>query len=163
MLTQKQLKKLFYYNPGIGVFTRLVATSNSVKVGDIAGCDDGQGYIRITVNNKLYKAHHLAWLYMTGLLPKDQIDHINHIRDDNRFINLREATNQENHKNLSKRKDNTSGVTGVYLSKASNKWKAHIKMNLKYNYLGGFIDKFEAICARKSAENKYGFHPNHGK
>jgi len=99
---------------------------------------------------------------MTGKWPKKYTDHINHIRDDNRLLNLREATDGENQKNSSQRKDNTSGITGVGIHKQSGKWQARIKLDSKLKHLGLFDDKFEAICSRKSASNKYGFHENHG-
>lgn len=100
---------------------------------------------------------------MTGSWPKEQIDHINHVRSDNRWINLREATNQENCKNRSISIRNKSGVVGVRWTKGKTKWAAYIHVNSKDKYLGFFFDKFEAICARKSAENKHGFHANHGR
>ena len=162
MITQKQLKKLLHYNHNTGIFTRIKRTSNSVKVGDIAGWNDSNGYIKISVQNKSYRAHRLAWLYMTGKWPKDKIDHINHICDDNRWVNLREATNQENNKNASLSKANTSGISGVSWDKQADKWRAQIGANSKSVRLGLFVDKFEAVCARKSAENKYGYHSNHG-
>ena len=163
MITQTYLKEIFDYNPDTGVFTRLISTTNCVKVGDIAGCvNKNHGYRAISVKNKLYLAHRLAWLYMTGEWPKDQIDHINHDRVDNRWVNLRKATRQENGKNMSMSKRNTSGVTGVCWAKVESKWFAQIMVDSKTIGLSYFADKFEAICARKSAENKYGFHGNHG-
>ena len=100
---------------------------------------------------------------MTGKWPKERMDHINHIRKDNRWLNLRETTNQENNKNASKRKDNTSGVPGVYWAKHCNKWLASINNGGERVNLGGFTDWFEAVCAKMSANNKYGFHSNHGR
>ena len=162
MITQSELKELLSYNPETGVFTR-VKNSGRAKVGDVAGCkDSSNGYIAICVQNKRYRAHRLAWLYVSGKFPKDQIDHINHDRADNRFANLREASNQENHKNTSIQKNNTSGVAGVNWHKASGKWKARIKVSQEDIHLGLFIDIIEAAKARKSAEVKYGFHENHG-
>ena len=161
MLTQKELKKHLHYNPGTGIFTRLACSANNVKAGDIAGCLHN-GYIEIRVNKKRYLAHRLAWFYVHGEWP-EQIDHINHIRDDNRLFNLRDATNLENGKNQSKKITNTSGVTGVYWAKRNKKWIASVSINNKTKYLGSHIDKFEVICMRMSANNKYGFHKNHGK
>lgn len=159
ILTQKELKALLHYNPSTGVFTRIKRTSNKINVGDIAGYKNDNGYVLIGLKGIARRAHRLAWLYMTGSWPKYEIDHINHIRSDNRFINLREVTHQENAKNTPLRKDNISGVTGVYWVR--DKWMARINIKPKYISLGCFADKFEAICARKSAEIKYGFHPNH--
>lgn len=163
MITQKELKAAVHYNPETGVFTWKICRSDRMKAGDIAGCLNNRGYLRICIDGKVYLAHRLAWLYMTGEWPKGQIDHIKHVRHDNRWVNLREATHQENQKNQTRRKDNTSGVCGVVWHKPSGKWQSQISVNDKSMYLGIFIDKFEAICARMSANNKYGFHENHGK
>ena len=70
--------------------------------------------------------------------------------------------NQENGKNRPMQKNNTSGVVGVHRCKTHNRWVAYTKVDGKFINLGYFKDKFEAICARMSANNKYGFHANHG-
>ncbi|MCK5236074.1 MAG: HNH endonuclease [Deltaproteobacteria bacterium] len=161
-LTQKQLKEILHYSPETGLFVWLTSPTKSVKIGDIAGTLGSRGYVRIMIEGKNYQSHRLAWFYVYGVWPLNHIDHINHIKDDNRIVNLREATGQENQRNASLRKSNTSGVCGVSLHKTSNKWQATIGANDKNIHLGLFSDKFEAICARKSADNKYGFHANHG-
>ena len=163
VISQEQLKGLLHYDPDTGVFTRLVSTAGHVKVGDVAGTHEKSGYIRISVKNKQYRAHRLAWFYMKGVWPKNQIDHDDHVRHNNRWNNLFEATNQDNSKNQTKRKTNTSGITGVYWNKPLGKWEGKIKVDGKSKYLGVHPDKFEIICARKSAENKHGFHENHGQ
>ena len=160
ILAQKEIKEILDYNPDTGEFRWLISPSTNVSIGDIAGCNK-RGYISIRRNRKTYYAHRLAWVIMTGEWPEHQIDHINHNPSDNRWCNLREATNQENHKNQSLRKDSKSGVCGVIWRKKTQKWSAQIKIH-KQIHLGVFTDKFEAICARKSAENKFGYHSNHG-
>jgi len=166
MITQKELKERLHYNPNTGIFTWILphkkATKAAAKIGGVAGRFDKYGYRRISVNGKEYLAHRLAWLYMTGRLPCDQLDHINHIRDDNRWANLREATNSDNQKNSSLQKNNKSGIAGVMWYKYTNRWLVRINTNPKMISLGYHKDFFEACCIRKSAENKYGFHANHG-
>jgi len=162
MINQETLKQQLHYNPETGVFTRLIASARRVKIGDVAGWLDSTGYIQIMVLGKSYRVHRLAWLYVYGNFPPEQVDHINHVRDDNRIINLRLATHQENNKNASMSKRNKSGITGVFWKKQNRKWQARIMVNRKSIHLGFFTDKFEAICARLSANNKYGFHENHG-
>lgn len=162
-ITPEQLKVILNYDPETGVFIWLTSKGRRVKAGDIAGSIEAEGYRVIRIDKKLYKAHRIAWLYMTGSWPKNQIDHINHIRDDNRWANFKEATNQENQRNASLRKDNVSGVAGVCWSKADRMWRARIRNKSERVYLGRFADKFEAICARLSANNKYGYHENHGR
>ena len=144
--------------PETGIFTRKVSTSNSVKVGDVAGSLDGDGYLQITVLSRVYKAHRLAWLYMYSNWPNDQIDHINRIRTDNRIANLREVSHKQNGQNRSKSSNNTSGHTGVRWHRWASKWLANIKHNHKLIHLGCFATIEEAIAARKAGELKYWGH-----
>ena len=160
MKDEYKFKRLLKYNPKTGEFIWL-KSKGSNKAGDIAG---GliNGYVKIKVNNRNHYAHRLAWFYVYGAWPENQIDHINHDRSDNRIDNLREVTGKENSKNQKMHITNSSGVTGVYWRKDRSKWRAAIHVNNIFIGLGSYIDKFEAICARKSAEVLYGYHPNHG-
>jgi len=163
ILAQKEIKELLHYDPDTGDFTWLIIPSNNVKIGDVTGWPDKRdGYMRIKVKGKQYLSHRLAWFCVHGVWPRHEIDHINHDRSDNRIVNLREATRLENMRNASRYKTNTSGVTGVYWHKPTKKWQASIAVEGKLLYLGLDVDKFESICARKSAENRYNFHSNHG-
>ncbi len=161
-LTQKKLKMLLRYNPETGVFIWRIRVSRNIFANDIAGSHNSYGYMRITINRESHLAHRLAWFYVYGVWPEDQLDHINHIRDDNRIKNLREASARVNGKNQSLSERNTSGICGVHWCKARSTWRAAIRCDRVDLHLGSFADKFEAICARKSAENKYDFHENHG-
>jgi hypothetical protein len=147
MLTQKELKSQLHYNPDTGLFIRNKALCNSVKIGDVAGAPDGKGYLRISVNMKRHKAHRLAWLYMTGELPKNQIDHINGVKNDNRFINLREATNSQNKSNSGLYVNNKSGYKGVSWYKKYKKWVSHVSVNGKRKTLGYFDNAIDASIA----------------
>ena len=70
MLTEERLKEVLSYNAmDSGIFTWKIAKARSIKVGDIAGADDGAGYIQIQIDGTLYKAHRLAWLYVYGKFP----------------------------------------------------------------------------------------------
>jgi len=163
-MTQSRLRELLDYDPTTGIFVRKVKSNKNTIIGSIAGgINISNGYAYIRVDKKRYRAHRLAWLYMFGVFPKNEIDHINHIKLDNRISNLREATSLDNSRNSSRRKSNTSGTTGVSWYSKTNKWVARIKINGKNIYLGYFKEKKDAIRARKIAENKYGFHKNHGK
>ena len=154
-LTAEYLRSVLHYEPETGIFTRKVRTSRSVKVGDVAGCPDGGGYLRINVQSRLYRAHRLAWLYVYGEWPEDQLDHINRNRSDNRIANLRAVTNKQNGQNASKSSNNTSGHPGIYWLKQSSKWRACIMHNYKDIHLGCFTNIEEAISARKAAEKTY--------
>ena len=154
-LTAEYLRSILHYDPDTGIFTWKVRTARSVKVGDVAGCSNGRDYLQISVQSRLYKAHRLAWLYMRGEWPTDQIDHINRIRTDNRSSNLREVTNNQNLQNKSKYSNNTSGHPGVCWCKQNSKWRATIRHNNKRIHLGYFDDIEDAIAARKAAEKLY--------
>lgn len=163
MVTQAELKRLLNYNIETGNFTWKSTRRGQVMVGDIAGCGDASyGYTVIKINGRLYRAHRLAWLYVHGKFPKNQIDHINHIRSDNRLSNLRHVTQVENHQNCTMDMRNTSGRTGVYWEKARNKWRARIKVGGKRLSLGSYIKHSDACEARDAADIEYGFHENHG-
>jgi len=123
----------------------------------------GNGYKRGRILVRSYCAHRVIWAMHYGEWPEDQIDHINHIRDDNRIENLRDVTGFENAQNAPIRKDNISGVCGVLWCKPSSKWLAKIRANNEEIYLGLFTCFSKAVKARKNAELKYGFHKNHGK
>ena len=161
MITQARLKELFHYDPETGVFVRLVTRGGQSK-GAVAGGPGSQGYFRIKVDGEFYQAHRLAWLYMHGKFPSEQIDHKNHNRRDNRQANLREASRQENCRNQTLYANNKSGVTGVAWYPAINKWRAQIKINGTKIHLGYFTKKSDAIKARKAANINHNFHPNHG-
>ncbi len=154
-LTAGYLRSILDYDPETGIFTRKVRTSNSVKVGGIAGSQNGDGYLLIMLQSRLYQAHRLAWLYMHGEWPKDQIDHINRNRSDNRIANLRDVSHKQNQQNKSKQSNNKSGYPGVSWYKRYSKWRARIRHNQKLIHLGYFDDLEDAVAARKAAEKLY--------
>ena len=163
ILTQKELKKLLEYNERTGLFTRRTHVKRGKPVGSTLGTPS-HGRFVIRVNGINYFSHRLAWLYVYGEWPKGEIDHINHNPSDNRIFNLRVVTRSGNMRNHSLRCDSTSGVNGVSWRKNRNKWRAYIRVEKgqRQKSLGYYTDKFEAICARMSANNKYGYHENHG-
>jgi hypothetical protein len=148
MITQSELKEVLEYNPDTGLF---VWKKNSIskKSGSIAGSKYKNGYIYIQINKKIYRAHRLAFLYMTGNFPENFIDHINHIRDDNRWTNLRDATLSQNQANRVNQKNNTSGYKGVSWNKQCKKWKAQISYMYKDIHIGLYTTPQEAAEAYK--------------
>ena len=162
MLTQETLKNHLHYNQETGLFTRLKSSGPS-KAGDLAGGSHHSGYIFIRVCGNKYAAHRLAFLYMNGEFPKNQIDHKNQVRDDNSWSNIRHVTSTENCQNRGISSLNTSGFTGVCWHKRDGVWQARIKINRKYVHLGCFESINDAIAARKAANIEYGFHENHGR
>lgn len=163
MITQKQIKELIHYDKDSGVFTWKVDRQNIAKKGMVAGSSASDNYLVLTLFNKQYKAHRIAWMYEYGHFPKDNIDHINGNKKDNRIINLRDVTSLINHKNMSIDKRNKSGKTGVTWHKLSKKWITNISVDKRLVHLGYFENIEDAIKVRQEAENKYSFHMNHGR
>ena len=162
ILTQERLKQLVCYDSETGVFTWLRCYFKSME-GKPAGCIQATtGYRVIGINQITYYAARLAFLYMKGNMPTDQVDHINHIRHDNRWCNLREVTHQENNQNRTINPKNTSGIVGVSWCKPRCKYRAQIMVNRKGIHLGYYDSLGNAAASRKAAEIKYEFHENHG-
>lgn len=109
-----------------------------------------------------YKEHRLAWLWMTGEWPTDEIDHKNQDATDNRWKNLREATHQDNMRNLSLAKNNTSGYVGVSWSRRENKWVAYARISGKRKYLGVYDDAKEAASLVRAFYDEHGYEATHG-
>jgi len=175
-MNQSLLKEILNYDFETGIFRWKVRPSHHFKTArgyksfntQFSGKEAGhvhsfEKYKCISISRKEYKAHRLAWLYVHGSFPKDQIDHINGIRGDNRLCNLREVTNNVNQMNSKVRNDNNSGVIGVCWNTSKHRWVVQISNNSKRKTLGYFKDLFEAVCIRKSAEKKLGYHSNHGR
>ena len=168
-LTQTELKRRVTYNRETGemVVVRRIRGSNK-KYFDIASPKtpgiSAYGYRIISINRRPYPVHRLIFLYINGNFPTE-VDHINGNRLDNRWCNLRDVTRKENRLNSANRKDNTSGVSGLSKLKwkTGRTWDIYINHNGNRINLGYCKDFFEACCIRKSAENKYGFHYNHGR
>ena len=123
----------------------------------------GLGYLVGGIFDRLHRAHRVIWAMETGAWPLEDIDHINGVRDDNRMINLRAVSRTENMRNAKMPKSNTSGTVGVLCHNPTGRWRAEIKVDGKALHLGLFDKKSDATAARKAAEVKYGFHPNHGR
>lgn len=161
MLTIERLKELLLYDADDGRFYWKVKVRGR-HIGGQAGSFDAHGYGQVRIDGEIYKEHRLVWLYVTGAWPKDQIDHQNHDRRDNRFENLREADNRTNHLNRPMQSSNTSGFVGVSFNKGAKLFESYITTERKRVRLGYFKTLEEAIKARADANAKYGFHANHG-
>lgn len=174
ILSQEYLKECLHYDPDTGIFTWLRRPRHHFKndaawkgwarmVGKECGrIDNPVGYRVMSIGDISYCAHRLAFIYMEGIAP-EMVDHINHVRTDNRWVNLRAASYAINMKNQKLFANNVSGHAGVKWDKSRNKWMASIKGNGSQRTLGRFDKIDEAIAARKAGEIKYGFHENHGK
>lgn len=120
------------------------------------------GHLYTSIWARKFLVHRIIWKMVHGVDAED-IDHINGDSSDNRLVNLRDVSHQENGRNMRLRKNNTSGVMGVYWSKPHEKWCARINVDYRTIYLGLFDQFDEAVLTRRAAEAQYGFHPNHGR
>lgn len=123
---------------------------------------NNSGYNRGPCLGAYVLAHRVIWAMVTGAWPTGQIDHINGVRTDNRWINLREADHTINGRNARKKSNNTSGHNGVWWFASRNKWCAQITIDCRNIKLGYFDSIEEAVAARKSAEAGHGFTDTHG-
>lgn len=153
-ITQDRLKVLLHYDPYTGIFTSL-ENQGRRKIGDIAGSkSDGDDYILIKVDGYKTGAHRLAILYMTGRLPSEKTDHINGIKFDNRYCNLREVTNQMNVQNARvARKNNKTGFLGVVAQ--GKKFVSNLRFSGKRIYLGTHDTAEDAYKAYVEAKRIY--------
>lgn len=136
---------------------------NRRYAGVPAGRTDAKGYSIISIFGSNYKAHRLAYLIVTGNWPPSEIDHKNHVRNDNRWENIRPVSCAENRKNVSRDARNTSGTVGVHWLRHSKKWRAQIGINGVRRHLGMFSSKEDAVATRRLAEALHGYHENHWK
>lgn len=96
-LTSDYLKHLLHYDPLTGIWTWINPLPHSkMRPGDIAGSIDSNGRRKLRIASGYFYSARLAHFYMTGQWPKDQMDHKNRIRDDDRWENLRQATQSQN-------------------------------------------------------------------
>lgn len=145
--SQERLRELFSYDPDTGIFTRRINRHGGRwMAGTVVGSLTPDGYININVDHTVYRAHRLAWRYMTGEEPADGIDHINGIRHDNRWVNLRESTQQQNLCNTATRKS-ILGVKGVSFTK-EGRFRARIQVNGKAKQIGEYDTIEDAKKAR---------------
>jgi hypothetical protein len=149
-----ELKSLLSYDSDTGAI-RWIAKGKGMIKKKAAGTLLYSGYFGICIGSKRWQAHRIAWALHHGKWPKDQIDHINGVKTDNRICNLREATNSQNGKNLGLSKANKSGVKGVSFENYTQRWKASIKVENKTISLGRFNSIEDAAMARKLAEQYY--------
>lgn len=146
------------YDPDTGIFRwkrKVMCFGGGRMPGDIAGTPK-DGYRQIKLFGKIYREHHLAWLFMTGGWPPTgvDIDHKNRVRSDNRWTNLRLATRGQNNVNTGKRRPSKSGHRGVHPNR-DNGWFARIAVDKKVIHLGCFDTLEDAIEARRRAEQTH--------
>ena len=150
MLTQKRTKELFDYQDGSLI--RKTNKQGHKGVGSIAGGLTKSGYLRTTIDYKLYLNHRLVWLWHYGYFPENGLDHIDKDPSNNRVENLREVSRTCNARNCGNHKNNTSGVKGICWNKTRKRWMSRIRVIGDEKFLGVYKDFFEAVLARLAAE-----------
>lgn len=173
-LTQAYIKSILDYDQETGVLTHKPRSADwfpSLRAFHIwdrrfarqtAGTLN-YGYIQLRIKGKTYKAHRVIFLWMTGNMPPHHVDHLNGLPGDNRWCNLAAATRAENMKNMKRKSNNNSGVTGVRWVKDSTAWSAFIWSGGRNVWLGHHKTIFDAAAARISKQNKLGFSERHGR
>lgn len=150
-LTAEYLRAVIHYDPEAGTFTRR-------ETGEECTSGHGAGYRTVSVAGRLYLAHRIAWLYVKGVWPDGQLDHRDRDRANNRFKNLRPATNQQNCWNMGPQRNNTTGVRGVHRESRTGKYCATMRIEGKTRYLGRFETLEAAAQAYRAAEKEHRGH-----
>ena len=152
-ITHSKLKEVVEYDPVSGLFARLTRFSSNALIGPISIKPDSNGYIRVMLYGVRYKAHRLAWFYMTGEWPKN-IDHKDGIRNNNKFSNLRSVTHKINCQNQRKpRTNNSAGALGVHYRRG--KFVADIGVDGRTVHLGAFSNVEDASLSYILAKRKF--------
>lgn len=163
--SQEVLRQLLDYDPATGSLTWRERAGekrwNALHAGKPAFFTDVNGYKTGRLFGQNVRAHRVLWVLHYGENPSGPIDHINGAKSDNRIENLRVTDAGGNARNRPLRKDNRSGMNGV--QRHNGKFRANIRLEGKLTHLGTFLTFDQAADARKAAEQKMGFHKNHGR
>jgi len=142
-LTQARLKEVLDYDPDTGVFIWKERISIRITVGSVAGWLQS-GYLRTRIDGVFYYQHRLAWLWVHGVWPPEQIDHKDMNRENNRIANLRLATKSQNGANARVRSHSKNGLKGIIWDKQRGRWRARIRHDGRVFHLGDFHTALEA-------------------
>jgi len=156
-LTQAQVRALFDYDPKTGVVLRKSSSLIDPRFKRVVGDLNTRGYLSVWIKPKRYQLHRIIWLWVYGVWPTKNIDHINRVPNDNRLSNLREASQLENMHNRSKSTRNWSGYIGVHWYPERCKWQAQISADGHKHHLG-YFDSLELASAAYQAA-KLIYHP----
>ena len=164
-VTREEFLQRLNYDPESGIIV-WTAKGNSKKVivGNRAGSISPYGHRVIRWNGYIFPEHRVIWLLYYGNWPTGHIDHINHNEQDNRIVNLRDVEKCVNNRNQSKRSNNTTGHSGVWINNKNSKKKfmSEVTFEGKRVHLQSHYSIEDAITKRNEILKEYGFHPNHG-
>lgn len=150
-MTASELRELLRYDPETGEFVWLQDRGRNPRSGRRAGAVTSENRIIIRVNYRIYFAHRLAWLYMTGEWPERLVDHIDGNPSNNRWRNLRAATPAQNAMNSRRKPNKVSGIVGVHFFKQYGMWRSCISANGQTRFLGYFREIEDARAAYEAA------------
>lgn len=155
-LTADRLRAIMNYDLTTGVFTWLCRKGGTACKGATAGTIEINGYLRIGIDRHIYRAHRLAWLYVHGVWPTGEIDHIDGDKANNRIENLRDVSRMTNQQNMrGPHKRGNSGFLGVSRHASTGKWRARICINGKNKSLGLYASKEDASSAYINAKRNF--------
>ena len=169
--TREELLEMFDYSADTGILKWRLKPEGAYRAkwwnsrfgGEVAGSNHpGGNYIRLMIGGVHHFAHRIIWKMVTGN-DADFVDHINGDASDNRWENLRDVSFDENLRNKSLYKNNTSGTPGVTYHSKSDAWAARIGADGKQLHLGDFKTKVEAVAAIRAAHVILNYHRNHGR
>ncbi len=151
-ITTEEVKNLLIYNPDNGEFRWRVKTSSKAMPNYVAGTKRKNGALQICIRGKLYLSHRLAWFYMYGYWPSEQIDHADNNPANNRITNLRLANNSQNNANKPSRRKIGKGL---YYKEKYDSYSVRIKVKGKMIHIGVFKTEDIARAAYWNAAVRY--------
>lgn len=146
------IRSFLNYDAETGFLLWSKSPASRICVGDRAGRKNTNGYRYVKICGVTYLEHRLIWFYVFGEWPRQQIDHIDGDKSNNRIDNLRdvgESINKQNRR--AARVDSRTGVLGVRLNK-SGKYETKIKAGDRRLYVGSFDTLEEAHRAHIEAK-----------
>jgi hypothetical protein len=154
ILTAQKVREILHYDPDTGVWTWLRPPAKNILVGSVAGTISVHGYRIITFQGVKYRSGRLAWLYMTGEWPVEEIDHDNRDKTDDRWCNLLDKSRSNNALNRDLQVNNFSGTRGIHFDTARGLWQVQVKKDNVSHFGGRYDDYNEAVIARDELASK---------
>jgi hypothetical protein len=157
-ISHAQILELFHYDLESGKLTWRVDPGNGSHAGDEAGWTEPKsGYRRVGILGRRVMVHRVIVFYITGAWPQKRVDHRDTVKNNNTWLNIRDASNSQNGANIKRRSDNTSGFKGVTWHEPTGKWHARICLGGKSKSLGLYGSPETAHEAYKvAAVDKFG-------